>query len=187
MIQAFKRLDLDDAVKVVVLTSTPNSRSIFCAGADLSKGNFSSSNRYTAQASHNSARNLNEHRDGGGQTSLSLLGVRKPTICAINGSAVGIGITMTLSADIRIAWKDAKIGFVFARRGIVPEAASSYFLPRLIGHSKALELCMVRLVLYSDYLTVTYRLFIDWKNSTRFLKTSRVTFLILRSYSRRYC
>lgn len=67
----------------------------------------------------------------------------QPTIACLNGSAVGIGITMTLSFDMRLAWKDAKIGFVFAQRGIVPEAASSFFLPKLIGHSRALELCMV--------------------------------------------
>lgn len=75
----------------------------------------------------------------GGRVSLSLHHCRKPTICAIQGSAVGIGITMTLAANIRIAYSGAKIGFVFARRGITMEAASSFYLPRLIGHSRAMQ------------------------------------------------
>lgn len=87
------------------------------------------------------------HRDGGGQAALAIYRCQKPVICAVNGHAVGIGITMTLPCDIRIAWEGAKIGFVFASRGIVPEATSSYFLPRLIGHSKALELFMTARVL----------------------------------------
>lgn len=135
-VEAFRRLDADDAVKVVVLQGAPNPGNAFCAGADLSKGDFSNKGRF----SHNAASNLNEHRDGGGQTSLAALRIRKPTICAINGHGVGIGkswlllvrmgadrtvgITMTLGFDIRLAWKDAKIGFVFAKRGIVPEGTS---------------------------------------------------------------
>tara|TARA_Y100000992_G_scaffold255084_1_gene188191 strand:- start:103 stop:702 length:600 start_codon:yes stop_codon:yes gene_type:complete len=78
-------------------------------------------------------------RDGGGRTTLSIYDCPKPIIAAINGPAVGVGVTMTLPMDIRLASEDAKFGFVFARRGLVPEAASSWFLPRLVGISKALE------------------------------------------------
>jgi enoyl-CoA hydratase/carnithine racemase len=78
-------------------------------------------------------------RDGGGRTTLSIFDCPKPIIAAINGPAVGVGVTMTLPMDIRLASEDAKFGFVFARRGLVPEAASSWFLPRLVGISKALE------------------------------------------------
>lgn len=82
---------------------------------------------------------MNSHRDGGGQTSLGAFSIRKPTICAINGSAVGIGITMTLGFDIRIAYKDAKIGFVFARRGIVPEG--KYLAGSKRGRGRERERC----------------------------------------------
>ncbi|SCZ97334.1 BZ3500_MvSof-1268-A1-R1_Chr4-2g07144 [Microbotryum saponariae] len=143
LVVAFDRLDSDDKVKVVILAGSPNEGKAFCAGADLSKGDFSTSDRY----SQNSARNLNEHRDGGGTVSLALFRVRKPTIAAVNGHAVGIGITMTLGADIRFVSETAKIGFVFAQRGIVPEAASSYFLPKLIGHSRAMQLFMTAKVI----------------------------------------
>jgi enoyl-CoA hydratase/carnithine racemase len=82
---------------------------------------------------------IGEHRDGGGQISLAVFRCRKPVIAAINGHAVGVGITMTLPMDIRIVSEDAKIGFVFTRRGVVPEACSSWFLPRIVGISKAAE------------------------------------------------
>ena len=82
---------------------------------------------------------IGEHRDGGGQISLAIFRCRKPVIAAINGHAVGVGITMTLPMDIRIVSEDAKIGFVFTRRGVVPEACSSWFLPRIVGISKAAE------------------------------------------------
>jgi enoyl-CoA hydratase/carnithine racemase len=82
---------------------------------------------------------ISEHRDGGGQVALAIFRCRKPVIAAINGHAVGVGITMTLPMDIRIVAEDAKIGFVFARRGVVPEACSSWFLPRIVGISKATE------------------------------------------------
>jgi enoyl-CoA hydratase/carnithine racemase len=80
-------------------------------------------------------------RDGGGRVTLALFECLKPVICAVNGPAVGIGVTMQLAMDIRIASRDARFGFVFSRRGIVPEAASSFFLPRIVGISKALEWC----------------------------------------------
>ncbi|KAL8292771.1 hypothetical protein RQP46_001383 [Phenoliferia psychrophenolica] len=137
LVQAYSRLDKDNAVKVIVTCGAPNKGNAFCAGADLKKGDFNYAN----------TRNLNEHRDGGGQTSLATFKVAKPTICALNGHAIGIGITMALTFDIRLAWKDAKVGFVFGKRGIVPEAVSSYFLPKLIGHSRALELFMTSRIL----------------------------------------
>ncbi|KAM0755977.1 enoyl-CoA hydratase/isomerase family protein [Meredithblackwellia eburnea MCA 4105] len=152
----YGRLDADDRVKVVILTGMENKGNAFCAGADLSKGDFStSSQHFNKKDGHNAAANMNMHRDGGGRASLALFKVRKPTIAAINGHAVGIGITMTLTADIRLAWKDAKIGFVFGKRGIVPEAASSYFLPKLIGHSRALELFMTARILPASSPTLS--------------------------------
>jgi enoyl-CoA hydratase/carnithine racemase len=107
----------------------PHSK-IFCAGADLDGGKGLSFQQDT----------LRTHRDGGGRVTLAIHRCTKPVIAAINGSAVGIGITMTLPMSIRIVSERAKIGFVFARRGIVMEAASSYFLPRLIGLSRAMHL-----------------------------------------------
>ena len=89
-------------------------------------------------------------RDGGGLVSLRIFECMKPVIAAINGPAVGVGITMTLPMDIRLASTSAKIGFVFARRGIVPEACSSWFLPRLVGISQALEWCYTGRVFAAD-------------------------------------
>lgn len=129
LIDAFNRMDRDKEVKVIVLTGAGKA---FCAGADLSGGSFA--------AGEAKQYDIADFRDGGGQVSLAIHRCRKVTICAVNGSAVGIGATMQLGATIRIAHKDAKIGFVFSRRGIVPEAASSYFLPHLIGKSKTLAL-----------------------------------------------
>lgn len=125
LVSAFTLLDLDERVKCIVVTGAGK---MFCAGADLSSG-------FKAAATHG-----RDHRDGGGRVVLSIHRCRKPVIAAINGSAVGVGITMTLPMAIRIAWRRAKIGFVFSRRGLVSEACSSFFLPRLIGHSRALHL-----------------------------------------------
>ena len=116
--QAFTFFDVDDRVKCIVVTG--NGR-MFCAGADLDTGFVGGEEE------------PRDHRDGGGRTVLAIHRCRKPVIGALNGSAVGIGITMTLPMSIRIAYKDAKIGFVFARRGLIMEACSSFFLPRLIG------------------------------------------------------
>jgi enoyl-CoA hydratase/carnithine racemase len=133
LIGLFEDADRNDSVRVVVVTGAGTA---FCAGADLSSGGSS------FDRSDQDGRNvsISEHRDGGGQISLSIFRCRKPVIAAINGHAVGVGITMTLPMDIRIAAEDAKIGFVFARRGVVPEACSSWFLPRIVGISKAAEL-----------------------------------------------
>jgi enoyl-CoA hydratase/carnithine racemase len=104
----------------------------FCAGADLSSGSGAFDNRARGET-------LEEHRDGGGLLTLRIFDLRKPIIAAINGPAVGMGVTMTLAMDMRLASEQARFGFVFARRGIVPEAASSWFLPRVVGIAKATE------------------------------------------------
>jgi enoyl-CoA hydratase/carnithine racemase len=132
MIDAFDRIDADDAVRVVIVTGRGRA---FCAGADLAAGGAA----FDADAAGRADEAAGAPRDGGGLLTLRIFESPKPVIAAINGPAVGIGITMTLAMDMRLAADDARIGFVFARRGIVPEAASSWFLPRLVGISKALE------------------------------------------------
>lgn len=129
LIALFAEADRDDAVRVVVATGAGKA---FCAGADLSSGGS------TFDRSKKTA--ISDHRDGGGQVALAIFRCRKPVIAAINGHAVGVGITMTLPMDMRIVAEDAKIGFVFARRGVVLEACSSWFLPRIVGIAKAAEL-----------------------------------------------
>jgi enoyl-CoA hydratase/carnithine racemase len=131
--EIFAHLDRDDAVRAVVVTGSGKA---FCAGADLSFGaeTFDVSKRKGKSGA------LTGHRDEGGQVALAIFACRKPVIGAINGHAVGVGITMTLAMDMRIAASDAKIGFVFTRRGVVPEACSSWFLPRIVGIPKAAEL-----------------------------------------------
>jgi enoyl-CoA hydratase/carnithine racemase len=133
MIDACDRADADDSVRAIIVTGAGRG---FCAGADLSRGGatFDSSKR-------NDRKKDGVNRDGGGRLTLRLYELTKPIIAAVNGAAVGVGVTMTLAMDIRIASTAAKFGFVFARRGIVPEACSSYFLPRVVGISKALEWC----------------------------------------------
>jgi enoyl-CoA hydratase/carnithine racemase len=138
LIGAFSALDADDAVRVVLVTGRGRA---FCAGADLAAGEAT----FDAAAPHRAA-NLERQgtiggvpRDGGGTVSLAIAACRKPVIGAINGPAVGIGVTMTLPMDIRIAADSARFGFVFTRRGLVPEAASTWFLPRVVGISRAME------------------------------------------------
>jgi enoyl-CoA hydratase/carnithine racemase len=132
LIAAFDIADADDEVRAVVVTGEGRA---FCAGADLGKGGATFDWRDREAAGED----WDVPRDGGGQVSLRIYECTKPVIAAINGPAVGVGITMTLSMDIRLAVERAKIGFVFARRGIVPEACSSWFLPRIVGISQALE------------------------------------------------
>ena len=132
LVDIFAAADQDDSVRVVVVKGAGKA---FCAGADLSAGG-SAFNR-TVQESREVA--ISEHRDGGGQVALAIFRCRKPVIAAINGHAVGVGITMTLPMDMRIVSEEARIGFVFTRRGVVPEACSSWFLPRIVGTSKAAE------------------------------------------------
>lgn len=137
---AFQCADADDDVRAIVFTGAGRA---FCAGADLSMGadafNYDDAESRHDDAESKAGEDLQRIRDTGGVVSLSMYECRKPIICAINGAAVGIGATMSLAADIRIASEKAKFGFVFARRGIVPEAASSWFLPRIVGMSQALE------------------------------------------------
>ena len=132
LVEIFGAADQDDSVRAVVVKGAGKA---FCAGADLSAGG--SAFDRTLQEGRKVA--ISEHRDGGGQVSLAIFRCRKPVIAAINGHAVGVGITMTLPMDIRIVSENAKIGFVFTRRGVVPEACSSWFLPRIVGTSKAAE------------------------------------------------
>ena len=131
LIDAFDRADADDAVRAIIVTGAGRA---FCAGADLSGGGGTFDAGRGAQP-----QTIEEHRDGGGQVVLRIFESKKPVIAAINGPAVGVGITMTLPMDVRIAAQSARMGFVFAKRGIVPEACSSWFLPRLVGISRAAE------------------------------------------------
>ena len=129
LMEAFDQADADDDVRVVVVTGAGRG---FCAGADLAGGGETFD--YRKRGSTDPV-----PRDNGGQFTLRAFDCKKPVIAAINGPAVGVGATMTLPMDIRLAADDARIGFVFARRGIVPEACSSWFLPRLVGISRAME------------------------------------------------
>lgn len=134
LIAAFDLTDADDEVRAVIITGAGRA---FCAGADLSGGGETfSDGRLTSKSGDEEAK---FRRDGGGTVTLRMFNSLKPVIGAINGAAVGIGVTMTLSMDIRLASENAKFGFVFARRGIVPEACSSWFLPRLVGIAQASE------------------------------------------------
>ena len=127
LLRAFDEIDADDGVRAVIVTGAGRA---FCAGADLGGGGGTfDTSRATGGVP----------RDGGGRITLRLYEGRKPVIAAINGAAVGVGVTMTLPMDVRIASEQARFGFVFARRGIVPEAASSWFLPRVVGISQAME------------------------------------------------
>lgn len=130
MLRAFDAADADDAVRAIIVTGAGRG---FCAGADLSGGGG------TFDYAEHGERAA--HRDGGGLVTLRIFESKKPVIAAINGPAVGVGATMTLPMDVRIASSAARFGFVFARRGIVPEACSSWFLPRVVGISQAAEWC----------------------------------------------
>lgn len=156
LITAFGRADRDDEVKVVVFTGKGK---FFCPGADLSGG----ANTFDYDARAKDAVDVvgtgasgaggeeppvptegrdeidGVRRDGGGRVSLAIASMHKPVIVAFNGAAVGVGSTMTLPCDIRIASEDARFGFVFSKRGIMPEAASTWFLPRVVGINRALE------------------------------------------------
>jgi enoyl-CoA hydratase/carnithine racemase len=131
LIEAFDRSDADDAVRAVIVTGAGRA---FCAGADLSLG--ADTFNYPRR---DGAAEAGRHRDGGGRLTLRIFKSLKPVIAAINGPAVGIGATMTLAMDIRMAGLAGSFGFVFTRRGISPEACSSWFLPRLVGIGAALE------------------------------------------------
>jgi enoyl-CoA hydratase/carnithine racemase len=130
LMEAFDRSDADDEVRVVIVTGAGRG---FCAGADLAGGGetFDYRERDAAPGA--------APRDNGGQFTLRVFQSKKPVIAAINGPAVGVGATMTLPMDVRMASEEARMGFVFARRGIIPEACSSWFLPRVVGISRAME------------------------------------------------
>ena len=132
MTDALDVADAEDTVRGIIVTGAGRG---FCAGADLASGG----NTFDAGARTDRPGGLNA--DGGGLLTLRIYECRKPVVAAINGPAVGVGVTMTLPMDVRIAADDARFGFVFARRGIVPEACSSYFLPRIVGISQALQWC----------------------------------------------
>jgi enoyl-CoA hydratase/carnithine racemase len=131
LVEAFDQADADDGVRAVIVTGAGRA---FCAGADLSAGG-----RTFDRAARDPAESAADHEDGGGRVTLRIFDMKKPVIAAINGPAVGFGITLTLPMDVRIASTAARIGFVFVRRGVVPEAASTWFLPRLVGPSRAAE------------------------------------------------
>ena len=150
LIAAFDETDANDDVSVVVVTGAGNRA--FCAGADLAAGG-DTFNYETREKEGLVTKEAGGVRDGGGTVTLRIFESLKPVIAAINGASVGVGATMTLPMDIRLASETAKFGFVFARRGIVPEAASSYFLPRVVGISTALEWTMTgRVFLASEAL-----------------------------------
>ena len=128
LLQVFDEIDRNDEIRVAIVTGAGRA---FCAGADLGGGG--------GTFDHHAEEAAREHRDGGGLGTLRIFECKKPVIAAINGAAVGVGVTLTLPMDVRIASETAKFGFVFARRGIVPEACSSWFLPRLVGISQAME------------------------------------------------
>ena len=138
LIEAFDKAGKDDGIRAIIVTGAGRG---FCAGADLGAGG----NTFNREVRNNKGETEGIKddpewmRDGGGRTTLAIFDCPKPIIAAFNGPAVGVGVTMTLPMDIRIASEEAKFGFVFARRGLVPEAASSWFLPRVVGINKALE------------------------------------------------
>jgi len=138
MIAAFDLTDADDDVGAVIVTGSGRG---FCAGADLSAGGATFDYTSTTDPARLEARIGGVQRDGGGRVTLRIFNSLKPVIAAVNGPAVGIGVTMQLAMDMRMASTAARFGFVFARRGITPEAASSWFLPRLVGLQTALEWC----------------------------------------------
>jgi len=132
LMDALNTADADDDIRVIIVTGAGHA---FCAGADLSQGDDS----FVPKSHAGKETTAETYRDWGGTLSLKIYDMKKPFIAAINGAAVGVGITFTLPMDIRLATETAKIGFPFTRRGIVPDAASSWFLPRIVGVSKAME------------------------------------------------
>ncbi len=143
LIAAFDQADEDRSVRCVVVTGRGRG---FCAGADLAGGG----DTFAVRSSNGGGEPDGRRRDGGGMVSLRIFACTKPVIAAINGPAVGVGVTMTLPMDIRLAAESARFGFVFARRGLVPEAASSWFLPRVVGISRATEWCYTGRVFGAD-------------------------------------
>lgn len=131
-LEVLDAIDADDAVRAVIVTGAGRG---FCAGADLGSGG----DTFDPAAARESGKGPKEPRDFGGRVTLRIFRCLKPIIAAVNGPAVGVGVTSTLPMDVRLASSAARFGFVFARRGIVPEAASSWFLPRVVGISQAMQ------------------------------------------------
>ena len=145
---ALDLVDADPEVRAVVVTGRGRG---FCAGADLGGGDASFDHGSDLAAASGVVREADgRHRDEGGLVALRFFECTKPVIGALNGPAVGVGITMTLPFDVRLASTTAKVGFVFARRGLVPEACSSWFLPRIVGISRAMEWCATGRVFGAD-------------------------------------
>jgi enoyl-CoA hydratase/carnithine racemase len=142
IIAAFDESDADDNVRAVIVTGSGRA---FCAGADLSGGGET-----FAKGGSDVKAKTGVMRDGGGLVSLRIFESKKPVIGAIIGAAVGVGVTMTLPMDFRLASSSSKFGFVFAKRGIIPEAASSWFLPRIVGISQATEWCFTGRMISAD-------------------------------------
>lgn len=138
LLAVLDRVDADDAVRAVIVTGAGRG---FCAGVDLDAPDAFTAARVDPAATDPAVWAAESNRDMGGILALRLFNCLKPVIGAVNGPAVGIGATMTLPMDMRLAADTARFGFVFARRGIVPEAASSWFLPRLVGMGQAMEWC----------------------------------------------
>lgn len=138
LLAALDEVDADDSVRALVVTGAGRA---FCAGADLGRGGdtFNKAEQRDTHTRDDDVLEDGTPRDGGGTVALRIARCLKPVIGAINGAAVGVGVTMTLPMDVRLASTGARFGFVFARRGIVTEAASSWFLPRIVGISQAME------------------------------------------------
>lgn len=147
MIAAIDIADADDAVRAIIVTGAGRG---FCAGVDLSEDDAFTAAKLDPATTDPATWDNPANRDMGGMLALRLFNCLKPVIAAVNGPSVGIGTTMQLPMDIRIASDSARFGFVFARRGIVPEAASSWFLPRIVGMSQALEWCYTGRVFGAD-------------------------------------
>ncbi|MES2884039.1 MAG: crotonase/enoyl-CoA hydratase family protein [Pseudomonadota bacterium] len=154
LVAAFERASDEDAVRAIVVTGAGKA---FCAGMDLSKpGNVFGLDEQQQPTMQDMRERLDDPaihdgvRDTGGRVTLAIFNCKKPVIAAINGAAVGIGATMTLAMDVRLASEKARIGFVFGKIGIVPEACSSWFLPRIVGISQALEWCYSGDILTAD-------------------------------------
>ena len=144
MLDAIDQVNKDDNIKSLIITGSGRA---FCAGADLSSGEKTFDKNFDTKAKYES----NFRRDAGGILSLKIYNSLKPVIAACNGDAVGVGATMQLPADIRIATNKSRFGFVFAKRGIVPDGCASWFLPKIIGIPMALELCYSGKIIDASY------------------------------------
>jgi len=184
---AFDRSDADDAVRAVVITGRGRG---LCAGMDLGGGSS------TFDVESNGGPSVDEYRDAGGVVTLRMYASTKPIVAAVNGAAVGVGATMTLAADVRLASEQARYGFVFSRRGLPTESNSSWFLPRIVGISQALDWCfageiidatearrggLVKAVLPADeLLPAAYALAHRWADGTSAVSIAVIRSLLLR-------